>query len=404
MQSIAAVHQDPDWAEALRGVGLDESGPAPAPDLALFFASPEYSELDRLVAEAYRRTGASVLIGCSGQGVVGPSREVEGEPAVSLLNLMLPGAELHPKHVENEELGALRNPEAWQAWLGLPPRWVNALIVLADPFTFDPEALIAGLTAAYPEATILGGLASGEAGTRGTALFVNGEVYTSGAVVLAVGGAYTVQAVVAQGAAPIGDPWTITGVERNILHTIGNRPALQVLEETLSGLSPEVRDRAVHNLLVGLAMDERRDTFQQGDFLIRNLLGGDRQSGALAINALPESGQTIQFQIRDAEAADQDLRRQLSAARERLEGTEVIGAMLCTCNGRGEGLFGTPDHDARAVADALGAVPLAGFFCNGEIGPVGARTYLHGFTASLALFVKRTAGSDQPAAEAPEPA
>lgn len=398
MQSMAAVHEHPDWAEALRGVGLDEGGPAPGPDLALFFASPEYSDLERLVAEAYRRTAASVLIGCSGQGVVGPSREVEGEAAVSLLNLMLPGAELHPKHVENGDIALLRTAEAWQQWLGLPLRRVNALLVLADPFTFDPEALIEGLTTAYPDATILGGLASGEAGTRGTALFMNGEVYTSGAVVLAVGGAYTVQAVVAQGAAPIGEPWTITKVEQNILHTIGNRPALQVLEETLYGLSPEMRDRAARNLLVGLAMDERRDTFQQGDFLIRNLLGGDRQSGALAINALPESGQTIQFQIRDAEAADQDLRRQLSAARERLEGTEVVGAMLCTCNGRGEGLFGTPDHDARAVAETLGAVPLAGFFCNGEIGPVGSRTYLHGFTASLALFVKQAPASDQPPA------
>ncbi len=372
--------------DALAGVGLEEGALSPAPDLALFFASPEYSEIDSLVAQAYRRTAASVLIGCTG-GVIGPDREIEDENAVSLLNLDLPGVELHPRHVENDDLLTLRAPADWHSWLGLLPERVNAWIVLADPFTCDPDALIQALSAAYPDKTIAGGLASGSPSARGTALFLNGEVHHSGAILLAVGGAYSVQSIVAQGAAPIGQPWAITGVDRNILRTIGNRPALEVLRETLNGLDGATRERAARNLLVGLAMDEYRDTFQQGDFLIRNLVGVDPESGALAIGALPEVGQTIQFQVRDAEAADQDLKRQLASARERLDTTAVAGALLCTCNGRGVGLFGSSDHDARAVSAALGPVPLAGFFCNGEIGPVGARTYLHGFTASLALFV-----------------
>src|SRR5439155_12625724 len=154
--------------------------------------------------------------------------------------------------------------------------------------------------------------------------------------------------VVAQGVAPIGEPWTITDVDQNILRTIGNRPALDVLRETLQGLSDDLRRRASNNLLVGLAMNEYKDHFEQGDFLIRNLLGADPSSGALAIGALPQVGQTIQFQVRDADAADQDLRRQLEAARERLGDAEIAGAMLCTCNGRGIGLFGAPDHDAHA--------------------------------------------------------
>jgi small ligand-binding sensory domain FIST len=180
-------------------------------------------------------------------------------------------------------------------------------------------------------------------------------------------------------------------VERNVLRKIGNRPALDVLRETLKGLSEDMRARATRNLLVGLAMNEYRERFEQGDFLIRNFMGMDQESGAIAIGALPEPGQTIQFQIRDAQAADQDLKRQLAAARSRVDPDLVAGALLCTCNGRGVGLFGTPDHDARTVSEEFGPIPLAGFFCNGEIGPVGGQTYLHGFTASLALFVPKGA-------------
>src|SRR5205823_5882443 len=167
----------------------------------------------------------------------------------------------------------------------LVPEQVNAWLLLVDPFTFDPEQLIAGLTAAYPSATIIGGLASGSPRDRGTHLFLNGQVFTSGAIVMALGGAYTVQTVVAQGAAPIGEPWTITDVDENILRTIGNRPALDVLRETIEGLSEGMRRRASRNLLVGLAMNEYKDHFEQGDFLIRNLMGADPSNGSLAIGA-----------------------------------------------------------------------------------------------------------------------
>jgi small ligand-binding sensory domain FIST len=386
MSSTAAIQANPQWTDALAAIGLDEGTPAPAPDLALFFASPEYADIEGLAAQAYRRTAASVLMGCTG-GVIGTNREVEDEPAVSLLNMMLPGAELLPRHVENDDLAGLHTPEDWRQWLGLGTDRVNAWVVLTDPYTFDPEHLIQGLAEAYPGTPILGGLASGGSRQQGTMLFLNGDVYTSGAIVLALGGAYTIQAVVAQGATPIGEPWAITGVERNVLHTIGNRPALEVLRDTLNALSDDMRRRAARNLLVGLAIDEYKDTFEQGDFLIRNLLGADPASGALAIGAVPEVGQTIQFQVRDAAAADQDLKRRLALARERLGDAEPAGALLCSCNGRGVGLFGTEDHDARAVSETLGPIPLAGFFCNGEIGPVGGQTYVHGFTASLALFV-----------------
>lgn len=387
MQSVAALNENAHWLDALAGIGLAEEGPALAPDLALFFASPLYPDLAKLVAQAYRRSAASILVGCSGQGIIGLGREVEGGPALSLLNLALPRTEFYPKHIEQEEMAALHGPEAWRQALAVAPERVNAWLVLADPFTFDTEDLIAGLSEAYPDKPVMGGLASGLPDRRRTWLFLNDEVFRSGAVLVGLGGAYTIRTVVAQGAMPVGSPWTITSVERNILRTIGNRPALDVLRETLEELPEDLRERASRNLLVGLAIDEYKERFEQGDFLVRNLVGVDPESKAIAIGALPRPGQTLQFQVRDAEAADEDLKRQLASARARLEGADPAGALLCSCNGRGVGLFGSADHDARTVAEVLGGLPLAGFFCNGEIGPVGGRTFLHGFTASLALFL-----------------
>ncbi|MSQ23103.1 MAG: hypothetical protein EXR58_00905 [Chloroflexi bacterium] len=390
MFSTAALNENPDGAAALAGIGLPEDGTAPAPDLALFFASPLYEDLPAIVAQAYQRSAASIMVGCSGQGVVGIEKEVEGRPGLSLLSLALPGTEFFPKRVETKDIANLESPESWRQWLGAPQERINAWIVLADPFTFDSERFINGLAAAYPDRPIVGGLASGSPNERHTSVFLNGQVHESGAVVVGIGGAFTVRSVVAQGAMPIGHPWTITSVEREVITSIGNRPATTVLQETIDGLAEDVRERATRNLLVGLALDEYKDELHQGDFLIRNLMGIDPRSGAIAINAIPSVGQTMQFQIRDAEAADEDLRRQLAEVREELAGVETTGALLCTCNGRGTGLFGTADHDAHAVAEALGQLPLSGFFCNGEIGPVGGRPFLHGFTASLALFIPKT--------------
>jgi small ligand-binding sensory domain FIST len=257
----------------------------------------------------------------------------------------------------------------------------TGLIVLADPFSTDAMGLIESLEAEYPGVPIVGGMATGEPGVRATAVFRGGEVMT-GAVVIGLGGTVGLQPVVSQGCEPIGENWTITEVEGHVLKTIGGRPAYEVLVETVRGLDADRRERVNGNLLVGLAMDEYRDEFRRADFLIRNLLGVDPASGAIGIAADVAVGQTVQFQIRDAHAADEELRHMLAEE----SGGGASAALLFACNGRGVGLFGGPDHDARTVRELLGPLPLAGLFCNGEIGPVGARTFVHGFTASLALI------------------
>jgi small ligand-binding sensory domain FIST len=385
-RSHSGIGTGNDWRLALdQALAGRHTGTA---DLAIVFASYHYREdYPAILAAIAGRAPARVTVGCSGQGIIGTGIEAEQTPAISVMSLALPGVELGGSRLEQPMLATVSGPAGWYGLLGREPREVNAWLLLADPFTFDTDALVDALTAVYPGVPVIGGMASGRQGTQGTELFVDGEMLRSGALLLSVGGAWTVKAVVSQGAEPIGETWTVTAAERNLVATLGGRPALQVLIETVRALEPAAQQRASRNLLVGIAMDEYRDEFGRGDFLIRNLVGVDQQSGAIAIGANARVGQTLQFQVRDAAAADDELDAMLMSASLDLHGSSPAGALLCSCNGRGAGLFGEPHHDATAVAKRFGPLPVAGFFCNGEIGPVGGKTFVHGFTASIGFFV-----------------
>ncbi len=390
VQAASGISQQPDWhdalAEALEQMPKVQKGESS--DLCCLFASSAYADdFGKLLAEASAATQAGCIVGCSGQGVIGVGREIENEPALTLLALRLPGVVLRPVRFTQADVQRGDRPEYWHTSTGVSPEDANAWLVFADPFTLDAERLVAEFSQAYPGTPVVGGMASGGFGRRQTHVFLNERVYDHGAVAVALGGAYAVRTVVSQGCTPVGEPWTITGVQGQFIQTIAHRTAYDVLVETVRGLPPEMQRRASGNLFVGLAMDEHRVEGRRGEFLIRNLLGVDQASGALAVSAVPRLGQTMQFQIRDAVAADEDLHEMLTAVAATLKGQKPVAALLCSCNGRGVGLFGRPDHDARALAQRLGRVPVAGFFCNGEIGPVGVRTYLHGFTASIALVV-----------------
>ena len=355
---------------------LDLSEPA---DVALVFIDSRFAEHYGEILERLRTaTGAAHLIGASGQSVIGSALEAEEEAAISALALRLPGAELTPIAIDPSAVGG----DTFKPVAEGPDTW----LLFSNPFTVMTDRLVAHLQQLRPGLTLLGGMASSHREREGAAVFGDAGVLEAGAVMLGLGGV-RVRPVVAQGAEPLGQPWIVTDCEANMVKALGSRPALEVLQETLADLDEATRERAARNLLVGLAMDEYRETHERGDFLIRNVMGADRENGALAINEAPRVGQTFQFQFRDAEAADEDLRQRLSAERDSLDdGEEVLGALLCSCNGRGVGLFGDPDHDASAIAEAFGPTPTAGFFCNGEIGPVGGQNHLHGFTASIALL------------------
>jgi small ligand-binding sensory domain FIST len=384
-----------EWRTAL-GVALDSATTSldgAQPDLLVLFASAAYGEhYGALLAEAKMRTDAREVIGCSASGVIGLNREVEDQAGIVALALRLPPRSLiGVRRVRAEATGQspvdlemVSASELDAQATDLANRAPTGLLVLADPFTMDVDALITRLEQRYQKVPIMGGLATSLPGWRHTFLFHGTDVLEEGALVIGLGGATKLTPVVSQGCEPIGQAWTITDATGHIVKAIGGRPAYDVLAETVRGLDDERRARVNGNLLVGLAMDEYRDEFGRGDFLIRQFLGVDPRSGAIGIGAQVQVGQTLQFQIRDAQAADEELRHMLALTHQAKGLTSA--ALLFACNGRGVGLFGAPDHDARVVRDLLGPLPVAGLFCNGEIGPVGSRTFLHGFTASLALI------------------
>ncbi len=255
----------------------------------------------------------------------------------------------------------------------------STLLLLADPFTFPVDGVLRVLDAARPGLRVVGGMASAAAGPGANRLVADDRVVERGAVGVLLGPEAAVDTVVAQGCRPVGQPYAITAVDGNHVVTLGGRPALERLEELARSMDDDEREQLLRGLHVGLVVDEQLDEFAQGDFLVRNVVGAREVDGALTVGGAVELGQTLQFHIRDALAADTDLRAALA-------GRSAAGSLLFTCTGRGHRLFGRPDHDATAVRDAFGAIPVAGGFCAGELGPVGGRNHVHGFTASLALF------------------
>ena len=394
-RSRSALRGGDTWEDAVEAVLADLQSDEPV-DLAIVFADSLFGHHRELTKRLQDGLRARHLIGCTGQSVIGSGVEAEDGAALSVLTLQLPGAHFTPIPVipgvtKEEDLAALT-----QAGTGT---W----LIFADPFSLNTDSLVKGLQGRLSDIVLLGGMASSHNRGAGTAVFLDGKAYEDGAVLLGIKG-LGVTPIVAQGAEPLGRPLTITDCDKNLVKTIGSRPALDVLKETMVALDEATRERVGHNLLVGLAMNEYQAEHGRGDFLIRNITGVDRRTGTIAINAVPRVGQTFQFQFRDAAAADDDLREHLLAARDALpDGEVVLGSVLCACNGRGQGLFGAPHHDAAAVAEALGPIPTAGLFCNGEIGPVGGSNYLHGFTASIVLLTA-TAREDRSATAIRPPA
>jgi small ligand-binding sensory domain FIST len=268
---------------------------------------------------------------------------------------------------------------------GLPDLDEPALLcLLVDPFTFPTGGFLAGLNERYERVPVVGGIAVGGRQLGAQALILDDEVHEQGAVGAAVAG-LPVVTVVSQGCRPIGHEAVITRCEGNVVYELAGKPAFERLRSEIAALSPEEQTLAAQGLLAGLVIDENRPEYDTSDFLMRGLLGADEGTGALAIGDTVRVGQTLRFFVRDADSADADLRRALGAA---LETARPAGALLFTCNGRGTNMFAEPDHDASVVAEALGSEALAGFFCGGEIGPVGGKAFLHGFTATLAVFIE----------------
>ncbi len=384
-QARSSVGISRDWRVAL-DMALDGIRDI-VPDAIFVFASASFDEDLPSIAEAiWHHGGSMIVMGCSSSGVIGRGAEMESEPAISLLSLELPGAILRPVRFTQGMLEDSQDASLAER-IGVDPALVNGWTVLADPFRMDGALLVDRLNAAYPGLPVIGGLLAPGNGQRQTWVMLNGRIYNDGGVGLSIGGDFDLLPIVSQGCEPIGDTWTITSVDEKWIETISNRPALQMLTDTLSTLPVGMQQEARDHLVAGLAANEYRESFGRGDFLIRNIIGVRRDSGAIALGARPRVGQTIQFQLRDAATADLDLTATLLEAQLRLGGREPVAGLLASCNGRGTGLFDLPHHDAAAIERRFPGLPLAGLVAAGEIGPVGAKSFLHGFTSSLGLIV-----------------
>jgi small ligand-binding sensory domain FIST len=352
------------------------------PDLVLLFVTrPHVGALEDAAGTVRQLLEPSLLIGCAAESVAGNGHEIEEAPAISLWAGVF--GPVTPVRLWTEIGDEHRQIEGWPTSTPFDP---EALLLLADPYSFPVDALFSGLAERHPGLRVLGGMASAAQGPGGNRLALNDRIFTGGAVGALFGPGVRLETVVSQGCRPIGRALVVTKAERNVIYELAGQPALERLLEMARGGMPE-RDIELINqgLHIGLVLDEHKADFRRGDFLIRNVLGADRANGAIAIGDLVEVGTTVQFHVRDATSADEDLR-------ELLAFRHADGALLFTCNGRGSRLFDEPDHDAGVVSDLLGDPPLAGFFAAGELGPVGSRNFLHAFTASLGLFQDPAAG------------
>jgi len=391
MRFASALTIKPGWTEAVEDLALQitaQLGSAKT-DLAVVFAHPKFvPQIDDLIRSVQKAVGARHLIGCTGAGIIGADQEFEQKPAVSLLAGELPDAEVAPFHLTEKDLEESTGPAYWHFQLELEPGAGPNLLLFVDPFTTRAMQLVDALAEAYPQAPMIGGLASGAQQPGENRLFLDSEVFDEGAVGVGLTGRLALRAVVSQGCRPIGEPLTVTRAEKNIVFELAGRPPMKVLQEMLPQLPARDQKLARSALFLGRVINEYREEFSRGDFLIRNLIGSDPQSGALAVGDLMRTGQTVQFQVRDANTADEDLRQLLRKERQDLGGNQPAGVLLFSCVGRGEGMYGAAHHDIKMVQESLGPVPAAGFFCNGEIGPVGQRPFIHGFTCVVGLFTE----------------
>jgi small ligand-binding sensory domain FIST len=353
------------------------------PDVVCAFLGAAYAGAAERLAERLAGLDARVTVGVTVEGVVADGAEIEHPEALCIWAAAVPGIAVHPVRFPPADDGGV----AWPA----VPASARALVVLADPFSLPADALLAWLAQGRPEVTVSGGLASGGARPGANRLLLDGAVHADGAVGVALGGDVALHTLVSQGCRPVGEPFVVTAADGRLLSELAGAPAAERLREVYAGASAADRERMTTGLQLGIVIDEYAERHEVGGFLIRGVLGAQGGTGALVVGDRVRVGQTVQFQVRDAASADADLRALL----ERDAPAGSAGALLFTCNGRGTRLFGAPDHDAALVHRALGAVPLAGFFAAGEFGPVGGRSHLHGFTASLLALgsVPRSGGS-----------
>jgi len=392
MKWASAISQNPELTEALAQTvkTISDGLGAEPPSLVVAFVSVGYdADLGSVPAILRTNFPDAVIVGCCGAGVIGDGKEVEDRLAVALTAGYLPDVCITPFRVPDEGFPSPDDPPgAWTDMIGVSEEVNPDFLVFMDSFSPPGQALLAGMDFAYPSAIKVGGISSGGTGPNSLVLYLDGEVFRSGAVGVALSGNIKIDTVVAQGCRPLGEAKHVTRCHQNVLLEFGGKPPLHYLNELYSGLSEEDRALVNGNLFLGIAIDPivALDQGSPGEFLIRNLIGADQQRGILAVGEILHEGQLVQFHVRDSTTSADDLAQQLQRYLAGSSGHSGQAALMFQCNGRGTYLYGRPNFDADLFESSVGKIPLGGFFCNGEIGPVGGSTYLHSYTSSIVIF------------------
>jgi small ligand-binding sensory domain FIST len=367
------------------------------PNLLIAFVSHDYAdEMEQLSDMVAATFPGCLLIGCSAGGVIGAGREIENQPALSFLAGILPGVELTPFHwVDVPRISETCSEEdvksIWRDRVGIASEREPAFLVFTDPFTCDAQSMLAGLDAVYPNACKLGGMLSGSKRPGKGRLFIGNDQHREGAVAIALRGNFKMESVVAQGCKPIGEKFIVTKFEDNVIHEFNRGRPVDVLRDVYQTLDCHDQNLAEHSLFVGIELTakSRGGLLTDGDFLMRHALSFDPKDGTMTVDGPLEDHQVIQFHVRDRSTSSEDLDDVLAHYQQTHEGSPAA-ALMISCLGRGADLYGTSDHDSSAFLNRFGDVPICGFFGNGEIGAVGGKAFVHGYSSSFGMIRPRS--------------
>lgn len=387
MRFHGAISDVEDSVEAVEEV-IRQTGEAMAGKVDAVFAfltGHHVENADEMLERLWLELDPQALIGCSAEGVIGGEQEIERRPGVAILAAELPDVRLHPFHIAGRAdwRHVLSDEEELKDRVGLGEE-TRAVIGMGDPFTTPLDQFLDALNGAGPGVPLVGGMASSARQPGNNVLLRNDQTFSEGFVGLSLGGPVRVETIVSQGCRPIGMPMVITRSRENVIEQLGGKPAMQALRDAVQTMPEPERDLLQNGLFMGRAISEYREQFGRGDFLVRNVIGADEESGSLALADFVKTGQTVQFHVRDANTADEDLSMMLKS--HNIGATAPAGGLLFSCNGRGTNMFDQPCHDIRAARKAMPTTPIAGFFAAGELGPVGGKNFVHGHTASLLLL------------------
>jgi small ligand-binding sensory domain FIST len=386
MQFYSAVNDDDNPASAAdQAVRETRDALGDAVDVAfLFFTADFRDDAEAIVRRVWRELEPQAVVGCSGEGVIGGDAEIERRPGLALLAASMPDVRIRPFHLRGDDWhDVLEDDEALRERTGTGPE-TRVVIAFGDPFTSPVNQVLGAFDRAGNGVPLVGGMASAARQPGGNVLVFNDSVVSDGMVGLSLSGPLEVETVVSQGCRPIGKPFVVTRAHDNVIDQLGGKPALESLRETVNALPEDERQKLANGLFVGRAINEYRDKWGRGDFLVRNVMGVDQDAGSLAVTDYVRVGQTVQFHMRDAATATEDL--SLLLAGQQGNPRPPAGGLLFSCNGRGTRMFERPCHDVGAARKAMPRTPVAGFFAAGELGPVGGKNFFHGHTASFALF------------------